>query len=329
MKKLRFNNFTFIICAIAACVGTYVTLARPGIVKFFLVAPVCALMIGLMKGTSNLIKASLFSIFSLIYAFVFLEGERRAVALFAMVALIVCAIGFGKLVEKSKEKRIFILPAALCAIFCFGVTVIVFGSPIKAISVKNELDQYIEETYEADEFIYEDYGFDGKKYGYTVTAKNDRTASGIRIYLNKSGIIVDEYETHLKKTLMRPTAESIITVIRESHPNDGFSVYGKDISGLVKPMSIYDETDYSETMDFYIYVSNEMLFKDFASLTREYFEELITAGIKFNSITFIGGEKGRMIFELTAKYGLVCNNFELLVEKHDFVEFSLEHIDFK
>ena len=128
---------------------------------------------------------------------------------------------------------------------------------------------------------------------------------------------------------MRPSVEEIITVLRENHPNDGFSIYGKDLNALRYPISVNSSDDYSENMYIYFFVSNEMLVDEFVTVTRGYFEEIIDAGIKFNTITFIGGEKGQKTFELTAHYGYAANTFDKLLEKHDYIEFSLKHIDFK
>lgn len=312
-----------------ACVGTYITLGQTGVFKFFLIAPLCALIIGILPNAKATTNTTLFSLFALIYSFVFLDGSKRITAFGTMVGIILLGVLFGMFVLRSKEKKIFILPATICVFASLFVTIIVFGSPISAIVTKNELDEYISSTYTENEFIFEDYKYDGNKYGYFVTAKNDRTASGLRIYKSKGGYIVDEYMTHLKKSLMRPIVEEIISVIREKHPNDGFTIYGKEIHSLQYPLTVYDERDYSEYMDLYFYVSNEMLFEDFSVKTREYFEEIIDSGIKFNTITFIGGEKGQKIFELTAHYGYICNTFEKLSKKHDYVNFSLNYIDFK
>lgn len=327
--KAKLTNFSFLICAILGCVGTYITLGQTGVLKFFLFAPVCALVIGIIKGASVTIKASLFSLFALIYSFVFLDGSRRIVAFATMVAIIVFGLLFGKFIDLSKKNKIYYLPSAICVILSFVVTIIIFGAPTTAISVKNELDEYISSTYAEDEFVIDDFEFDGQTFNYTVTAKNDKTAYGLRIAKERSGVISDEYLIHLKKSLMRENSESITTVLRENHPNDGFTVFGKDIYITNEKLSVFDETDYSSNMQFYVYVSNEMLSSEFTELTRQYFDELLDSGVKFSTITFIGGEKGQMLFELTAKYGYAANTFDKLLEKHDHFEFLVSNIDFK
>ena len=327
--KSKLTKFSFLICAILGCVGTYITLAQTGILKFFLIAPICALLIGAIKGTSVTLKASLFSLFALIYSYVFLDGSRRIVAFAAMVGIIVFGLLFGKFIELSRNKKIYYFPSAICVILSFITAIIVFGEPITALSVKKELDGYIASTYAEDEFVIDDFEFDGQTFNYTVTAKNDKTAYGLRIAKERSGVISDEYLIHLKKSLMRENSEAITTVLRENHPNDGFTVFGKDIYITSEKLSVFDETDYSGNMQFYIYVSNEMLSSDFTELTRQYFEELLESGVKFSAITFIGGEKGQMLFELTAKYGYAANTFDKLLEKHDHFEFLVSSIDFK
>ncbi len=327
--RSKLNNFSFLICAVLSCVGTYLTLGQTGIIKFFFIAPICALVIGLLKDTSGLLKASLFSLFSLIYSFVFLEGERRIIAFAVMTAMALIGILFGRFVSKAKEKRIFGSAAIGCAVVCFLGATVVFGSPIDALANKQELDEYIGSKYADDEFTIDDIVYDGSVYGYTVTAKNDKTAYGLRIYKAKDGRIVDEYLTHLKRSLMRENAERITTVLREHHPNDGFTVYGKDVWLTSPPFSVFDETDHSENMQFYIYLSNELLSSDFAKRARQYYEELLEANVDFSSITFIGGEKGQMLFELTATGGYAANSFDKLLEKHDHFEFLVSSIDFK
>lgn len=325
---MKIKNINYILVGLLACVGTYLTLAQTFELKFFLLAPITALAIAFIKGVEPLWKVIIFSLFGTVYSLVFLSGSYRYVAIAALVVIIVLSLLAQRSFEKGKGAKNIVFLSAF-VILSLLVGLFVFGSPVKALTVKGQLGEYIEKTYKKDEFIFKDFTFNGKVYGFLVDPKNDRSVSGLKIYLNTQGEIVDEYMYHLKRSLMRPVSESITTVLRENHKNDGFIVYGKDIYGLEDELTVGDEEDRSSDMAFYVHVTNEMLFEDFATLSRTYFEEIMRGGVCFSSITFIGGEKGKKTFEITAPYGFVCDEFENLVEKHDYIEFSKKHIDFK
>lgn len=323
-KILSSYYFNFIVCSLFACVGCYLLIAETGVMRSFPLIVLCGAACGALNMSARW-KCILFAVFALVYSGLYSGDTVESLLICAGICTAIALIALLGTSLIRKKRAAAIVFGALCIAASFGAHYFLFSDIFSASDADSKISSYLSSTYRPTELDGYVFAFDPASRSFRASVKipSDPTNDGVYVTC-RNGKITDAYMRYVECSLMKSRTVDLTTAIRDANAKAGFKVYARSIRSF-PPDDVTISTEVrGSDVSYFVYVTNEMSVSEFCATARKYVADAVGAGVRFDTITFIGGEKGTKYYQLTLGESLVYGELTDRLEKYDYITFTRE-----
>lgn len=293
-KESRTSTLKLIIAVAAAFIAALMFRKSVGILAMTPAAfSVCAL--STLIGLKPLIKNSVFALTVFIVNTIEHDDVIFAVV-YSALCLLVCIVSDVAVAAFKKSKKRGVVISAAGSILCIVLSIIFVGNPFTAWAASNTINEYTESKYPSSEdaalgrFEFSDIYYNFKTGSYGVDAVSTKFPTEGAVITASGDGVRDGFKARMLENIAEPYVLEITSVLRESFPDDSFSVSYDNIVSMPGEavLSKADGALYGYIV-FEITLGGIQTAPAMISQVEKYAKAIDSAGIEYAELVFKSG----------------------------------------